>query len=116
MLGAGALGSAIGGTLAAAGSEITLVDVFKPHVDAINAQGLRMRTAEGERIVRAKAAIDARHVGVVDLVVVLVKSFHTREAMQGAGSLVGPNTVVMSLQNGLGHEDILADVVGKQHV
>jgi len=116
MLGAGALGSAIGGTLAAAGSEITLVDVFKPHVDAINAQGLRMRTGEGERVVRAKAAIDARHVGVVDLVIVLVKSFHTREAMQGALSLVGPNTVVMSLQNGLGHEDILADVVGKQHV
>jgi 2-dehydropantoate 2-reductase len=116
MLGAGALGSAIGGTLAAAGSEITLVDVFKPHVDAINAHGLRMRTGEGDRIVRAKAAIDARHVGVVDLVIVLVKSFHTREAMQGALSLVGPNTVVMSLQNGLGHEDILADVVGKQHV
>jgi 2-dehydropantoate 2-reductase len=116
MLGAGALGSAIGGTLAAAGSEITLVDVFKPHVDAINAQGLRMRTGEGERVVRAKAAIDARHVGVVDLVIVLVKSFHTREAMQGALSLVGPNTVVMSLQNGLGHEDILADVVGKQRV
>jgi len=116
MLGAGALGSAIGGTLAAAGSEITLVDVFKPHVDAINAQGLRMRTGEGERVVRAKAAIDARHVGVVDLVIVLVKSFHTREAMQGALSLMGPNTVVMSLQNGLGHEDILADVVGKQHV
>jgi len=92
------------------------VDVFKPHVDAINAQGLRMRTAEGERVVRAKAAIDARHAGVVDLVIVLVKSFHTREAMQGALSLVGPNTVVMSLQNGLGHEDILADVVGKQHV
>jgi 2-dehydropantoate 2-reductase len=116
MLGAGALGSAIGGTLAAAGSEITLVDVFKPHVDAINTQGLRMRSAEGERVVRAKAAIDARDVGVVDLVIVLVKSFHTREAMQGALSLVGPGTVVMSLQNGLGHEDILADVVGKQHV
>ena len=38
MLGAGALGSAIGGTLAAAGSDIWLVDVYKPHVDAINAQ------------------------------------------------------------------------------
>jgi 2-dehydropantoate 2-reductase len=116
MLGAGALGSAIGGTLAVAGSEITLVDVHKPHVDAINAQGLRMRTANGERVVRVNAAIDARGVGVVDLVIVLVKSFHTREAMQAATSLVGANTVVMSLQNGLGHEDILADVVGRQHV
>ena len=116
MLGAGALGSAIGGSLALAGSEITLVDVYKPHVDAINAQGLRMRTSQGERVVRAKAAVDARTVGEVDLVMVLVKSFHTREAMQAAKSLVGPDTVVMSLQNGLGHEDILAEVVGKAHV
>ena len=116
MLGAGALGSAIGGTLAAAGSDITLVDVYKAHVDAINTHGLRMRTAGGERVVAARAGTDARNVGVVDLVIVLVKSFHTREAMQAAKSLVGPDTAVMSLQNGLGHEDILADVVGKQHV
>jgi len=116
MLGAGALGSAIGGTLAAAGSDITLVDVYKPHVDAINAHGLRMRTAEGERVVEVKAATDARGLGVVDLVIVLVKSFHTGEAMLAAKSLVGPETVVLSLQNGLGHEDILADVVGRDHI
>jgi 2-dehydropantoate 2-reductase len=116
MLGAGALGSAIGGTLAAGGSEITLVDVYKPHVDAINANGLRMRTGDGERIVEVKAATDCRALGVVDLVIVLVKSFHTREAMTAVRSIVGEKTVVMSLQNGLGHEDILAEVVGKSHV
>ena len=116
MLGAGALGSAVGGTLAAAGSEITLVDVYKPHVDAINTQGLRMRTPAGERVVRVHAATDANSIGVVDLVIVLVKSFHTRDAMLGAKSLVGPDTVVMSLQNGLGHEDILSEVVGSDHV
>ena len=116
MLGAGALGSAIGGTLAAAGSDIWLVDVYQPHVDAMNANGLRMRTGDGERVVKVKAATDCRDVGVVDLVIVLVKSFHTGEAMQAAKSLVGANTVVMSLQNGLGHEEILADVVGRDHV
>jgi 2-dehydropantoate 2-reductase len=116
MLGAGALGSAIGGSLGLAGSDITLVDVHKPHVDAIRIHGLRMRTAQGERVVRVKAEMDAGGIGEVDLVIVLVKSFHTREAMEAARSLVGPNTVVLSLQNGLGHEDVLAEIVGKQHV
>jgi len=116
MLGAGALGSAIGGTLAAAGTDIWLVDVYKPHVDAMNAQGLRMRSGDGERVVKVKAATDCRDIGCVDLVIVLVKSFHTREAIEAAKSIVGANTVVMSLQNGLGHEDILADVVGRNHV
>jgi 2-dehydropantoate 2-reductase len=49
-------------------------------------------------------------------VIVLVKSFHTASAMQAATQLVGPDTVVLSLQNGLGHEDILADIVGRSHV
>jgi 2-dehydropantoate 2-reductase len=116
MLGAGALGSAIGGTLAAAGSDIWLVDVYKPHIDAMNANGLKMRTGDGERVVKVKAASDTRATGAVDLVIVLVKSFHTAEAMQAAKSIVGENTVVMSLQNGLGHEDILADIVGRDRV
>lgn len=116
MLGAGALGSAIGGTLAAAGSDVTLVDVNESHVDAINDNGLRMRTMKGERSVAARAVTDARAAGLADLVIVLVKSFHTRQALQSARSLVGPGTVVMSLQNGLGHEDILAGVVGRDHV
>jgi 2-dehydropantoate 2-reductase len=47
---------------------------------------------------------------------VLVKSFHTREAVEAAGAVVGPDTVVMSLQNGLGHEEILAEVVGRERV
>jgi 2-dehydropantoate 2-reductase len=116
MLGAGALGSAIGGTLAAGGSDVTLVDVYQAHVDAVNTHGLHMRVGDGERVVNLRATTNARDVGVVDLVIVLVKSFSTREAMIAAKSMVGANTVVMSLQNGLGHEDILADVVGPERV
>lgn len=45
-----------------------------------------------------------------------MKSFQTRDAIRGAGALVGPDTVVMSLQNGLGHEEILAEAVGRERV
>ena len=115
-LGAGALGSALGGVLTEAGNEVWLVDRSQAHVDAINARGLRLREDGADRTVPAKARTTTDDIGPADLVVVLVKSFHTREAIAGALALVGPDTVVMSLQNGLGHEEILADVVGRAKV
>src|SRR5262249_6319070 len=51
-----------------------------------------------------------------DLVIVLVKSYHTRDAIRAASPIIGPQTVVMSLQNGLGHEEILSEEVGRDRV
>ena len=116
MLGAGALGSAIGGTLAEGGHDVVLVDTWPAHVDAIKAKGLTMRESGADRTVRVRARASAQGMGPVDLVIVLVKSYHTREAMEAARGLVGPDTVVMSLQNGLGHEDILTEMLGREHV
>ena len=116
VLGAGALGCAIGGTLAEAGNEVVLINRNPAQVDAINSQGLVMRDAQGEQVVRALACTSAAGLAPVDLVIVLVKSFHTEQAMRAATQLVGPQTLVLSLQNGLGHEDILADIVGRNHV
>ncbi|WP_407280457.1 ketopantoate reductase family protein [Aromatoleum evansii] len=116
VLGAGALGCSIGSVLAEAGSDVYLVNRLQEHVDAINRDGLRVRDGETERFVKAKARTSCEGIGKVDLVIVLVKSFHTREAIEGACSIIGADTVVLSLQNGLGHEDILADVVGRERV
>jgi 2-dehydropantoate 2-reductase len=115
-LGAGALGCAIGGTLAAAGSEVTLIDPFKAHVDAINGDGLRMKDGNTERLVKVHAALSSNGLEPADLVIVLVKSFHTRAAIEGAKGIVGPDTAVISLQNGMGHEEILSEVVGRERV
>ena len=115
-VGAGALGCAFGGTLAKGGSQVTLVDFNKAHVDAINRDGLIMRENGEDRPVKVSAASDYRNVGVVDLVIVLVKSNVTRSAIEAAQSIVGPDTIVMSIQNGLGHEDVLAEVVGREHL
>jgi 2-dehydropantoate 2-reductase len=116
VLGAGALGCAIGGTLAGDGHEVILISRNRAHVDAIRSRGLLMRHPEGDRTVRAQAAIDASGLGPMDLVIVLVKSFDTRSAMVAALNLVGPETTVLSLQNGLGHEEILAELVGREQV
>jgi len=116
VLGAGALGCAIGAALAEGGSDVWLLNRSKAHVDAMNAGGLTLAANGSERRVPVQAATNAQGVGPVDLVIVLVKSFHTREAIAGAQALIGEHTVVLSLQNGLGHEDILAEAVGRHRV
>ena len=116
VLGAGALGCAIGGTLAQGGNEVVLINRNADHVSAIQSRGLVMRSPQGERVVKTHAVTSAAGLHPVDLVIVLVKSFHTQQAMSNALNLVGPETVVLSLQNGLGHEDVLADLVGREKV
>jgi 2-dehydropantoate 2-reductase len=95
---------------------VFLVNRNKAHVEAINREGLIMREDGVDHPVKVRAATDYSEVGVVDLVVVTVKSNFTQVAIEAARSIVGPETMVMSVQNGLGHEDILAKVVGKEHL
>jgi len=116
IIGAGALGSVIGGSLAEADNDVLLVNRNRAHVDAINRDGLTIRTDGKDRAVAIRAAIPAEVGEPADLVIVLVKSFHTAEAVREAIGLVDPNTTVLSLQNGLGHEDILIGLVGRDRV
>jgi 2-dehydropantoate 2-reductase len=116
VLGAGSLGCAMGGALAEHGNEVFLINRSRERVDHIKAHGLIMRTGEHVRTVRPRAATHANEVGPVDLVIVLVKSFHTREAISTATALLGPYTDVLTLQNGVGQEEILAEYVGAERV
>jgi len=118
VLGAGSLGCAMGASLSEAGHAVWLINRHAAHVQAMRAQGLRVRTAGVDRLVPVHAAQRADEVtgGPVDLLVVLVKSFHTQEAISSALCLVGPQTAVLSLQNGLGHEEVLGAAVGADKV
>ncbi|CAB3702267.1 2-dehydropantoate 2-reductase [Paraburkholderia phenoliruptrix] len=116
ILGAGALGCAIGATLTEGGQETWLIDRSPLHVDTMRRDGLLVDDDKGARRIAVRAATQASEVGAADLVIVLVKSFHTDSAMRGALALIGPDTLVLSLQNGLGHEDVLADIVGRERV
>jgi 2-dehydropantoate 2-reductase len=116
ILGAGALGCAVGAALTEAGQEVWLLNRSATHVEAMRRDGLRVDDANGSRRVMVRATTQAAEAGAVDLVVVLVKSFHTDAAMRGALELLGPETLVLSLQNGLGHEDVLAEIVGHERV
>lgn len=116
VIGAGAMGSLFGGLLAEGGLDVTLIDVWKDHIDRIRRDGLRMTGHGGDRTIPIKAATDPREVGTADVVIVQTKARHTQSAIESARPLLHGLTAVVSFQNGLGKEEILSAVVGEEHV
>lgn len=117
VVGAGAMGSLFGGHLSAAGHEVWLVDIWAEHVDTINHLGLQIVEPSGdERVVRPRAVTDPQPVGPCDIVLVLVKSYHTKQAAASLAPLLAPSTVVLTLQNGLGNIDVLTEKVPRNQL
>ncbi len=113
VMGAGAIGSMVGGRLAAE-HDVTLV-ARKPHVDAITAHGLEL-TGHTERTVQVDATTTPRDVDPVDVVLLTVKAYDTAQATRQAIAAVGQNTYVVSLQNGLGNLATIAEHVPASRV
>ena len=86
----------------------------------MNRHGLKVRENGVDRFVKVHAASTCTGVdltsGAIELIIVLVKSFHTKEAIESAKHILSRETLVLSLQNGLGHEDILSEIVGEERV
>lgn len=117
ILGTGAMGSIYAGMLAEAGHEVWAVDTWRDHVAAIGAGGLRLSGASGDRVVTdVRATSDASEVGVCDLVIVATKANQVETAVTAAGSAIGPSTVVVAMQNGLGAGDRLRRVVPEANI
>jgi 2-dehydropantoate 2-reductase len=116
VVGAGAMGSVYAGILGDAGNEVWAVDVWAEHVEAINRDGLTVDGASGERTVRIRATSDPGDVGVCDLVVIATKARDVEQAAERARPLLGPRTVVLPIQNGLGSADRIASVLGEEPV
>ncbi|MBC7332479.1 MAG: ketopantoate reductase family protein [Synergistetes bacterium] len=116
IVGAGAMGSIYGACLSQV-ADVNLIDVWEEHVRKINEEGLRVEWLDGtEKVFKVKAFTDARDVGVVDLVIIFVKSYVTEEATKSSLPLVGDNTLFLTLQNGLGNAERIASIVGKDRV
>ena len=116
VVGAGAMGAIFGARFAQGGHETVLVDVAQPLVDTYNRDGVRIVHAEEETTTRVPATTDPASVGPVDFVVFFTKCYHTASAAQLARPLVGPETVVASLQNGWGNGDVLAETFAAEQL
>jgi 2-dehydropantoate 2-reductase len=107
IFGAGAIGGCVGALMVRAGEHVQFVDKMVDHVDAMNATGLRITGAENFSVpARACLASDLR--GPLDLVFLAVKSQDTDAAVDILAPLVGPETILVSLQNGVNGPRIAA--------
>ena len=116
IIGAGAMGCLYGGRLAQAGYAVTLLDRWQAHVRTINETGLILDDASGSDTLRLAATCDADAVGTVDAVIVLVDANNTVHAAYAAASMLAPEGIVLTLQNGIGNIEALAEVIGAEKV
>jgi 2-dehydropantoate 2-reductase len=112
VMGAGGTGGFFGGLLARAGEDVTFI-ARGAQLEAIRRHGLTVRSRTlGDFTVAARAVADPAQVGVVDLVLFCVKTYDNDAAIPAIRPLVGPGTMVLSVQNGIDNEEALARVVG----
>lgn len=111
VLGAGAMGCLYGGLLKENGNDVTLLDVSKQHVEAINKNGLVLETESGEKIIPIVAKYAQEVSEIPELLIVFTKTIHSKSALESIKKYIGPSTIVLSLQNGLGNDEIIEKFV-----
>jgi 2-dehydropantoate 2-reductase len=115
VVGAGAVGGYYGARLARAGERVTLV-ARGAHLRAIRERGLAIWSPLGDHVVRVEAESEPDRVGPVDLVVLAVKTYSNPQILPALPALCGPDTAVLTLQNGVGSAAAVAGVVGEARV
>jgi 2-dehydropantoate 2-reductase len=109
VVGAGAMGSLFVSHLARAGAEVWACDPWKEHVAAMRERGLRVLHEGADSVLHPRATSDPAEAGIADVVIVFVKYNQTRDALRSARPLVGPQTILLTLQNGLGNVELIRE-------
>ena len=116
IVGSGAMGSVYGALLADAGNDVWMFDKWQEHVDAMGARGLRCEGASGDRTVAVNATTRAAEAGPCELAIVATKVMDIEAALADARAMIGPETLVLAIQNGLGNVERVQRVLGAENV
>ena len=117
IIGVGAMGSVYAALLAdKGGHDVVAIDSWRDHVDAIRSKGLRVEGASGDRTVRMAAQTDGRGVRDCDLVIIATKDDGCEAAARTALEIAKPDAPILTIQNGLGSADKVAEVVGQKRI
>jgi 2-dehydropantoate 2-reductase len=116
IVGPGALGSIVAAFLSKANEDIWLLDKDKERASLINKHGIHVEGLGTDFEAKIKASANAQEIGKADLVIICVKSYSTKEAVNQAKPLIGQDTKVITLQNGIGNIEIISEVVGQEKV
>nr|WP_249317174.1 2-dehydropantoate 2-reductase [Bacillus sp. FJAT-50079] len=117
-MGAGTVGSIIGGYLTGSGYNVLLADGWQVNVEVLNQKGLKVSGTRGEHSFPVKAVLYEELKGLnrkFDLIFISVKSYDTAASLEAIRPLMGPETIVISTQNGI-NEEMIAATIGSQHV
>ncbi len=106
IIGSGAMGCLFGGHLSRV-ADVCLYDVNQPHMDAVNEHGLIMTQEDKKYVVHPRATTDPKQIGIVDAAIFFTKYTFMESAVRDALHCIGPDTLVVSLQNGLGAVDVI---------
>lgn len=117
MIGSGAAGSVFAAYLKRGGGDLYLVDKYKAHMDKIETDGLLFRELGKEYLLQGfHTAQDASQIGIMDAVILMVKCTQTEDIMPSVMPCIGPDTVVISLQNGLCNRESLSKFVSEDRI
>jgi len=116
IVGTGAMGSVYAAVLGDAGNEVWAIDRRIDHIEAIRKNGLRLEGYSRDRTVKINATTDTTEVGPCQLVIIATKAMHVSAAAESAKALLGPDTIVLPIQNGLGSSVKVADILGPERV
>ena len=116
IMGPGAMGSLFGGLLTRAGEELWLVGYEKDQVETICSVGLTFEEKGESQIIPMKATPDVTSVGKADLVIFFVKTYDMEKAVSDSLALEKEDTIFLTLQNGLGNEDLICNQIDRKKV
>ena len=116
IFGAGGIGGYLGGRLTQAGEEVVLI-ARGEHLQAIQDRGLKVDSIKGDFVARPSLVTsDPKNVGFVDVIILGVKSWQVVDAAEAMRPMIGPNTFVVPMQNGVEAPGQLASVLGENNV
>ena len=116
IIGCGAMGSVYAALLADSGNDVWAIDTWEEHISAIKSNGLRVEGASGDRTVLMNATTNARDAGECDLIIVATKASGVAAAAVAAKSIAGPNSIILTIQNGLGAAERIAESIDTNQV
>lgn len=116
IVGCGAMGSVYAALMVDAGHEVHAITAWPDHAEAMNARGLRCEGKSGDRTVPIHGTTTTDGIGRCDLVIIATKAFDVEAAAKSCAPLLGTETVVQTIQNGLGSPEVAAPIVGQDRI
>lgn len=116
IMGTGAMGGYLGGMLVRGGRDVTFIE-HERHLDQLNSTGIKIQSKNSKIVINPiHATCDPGIVGLVDLIILCVRAYDVREAAENMRLMVKPNTLVLPIQNGVGHIETIESILGTGHL